>query len=94
MMRIMIIMSIVFVYTYGDEDRIDGKKLFDDAKCMACHTVSDFNDKTIRKSKTFAQMKNKVSTCQIKNDVHWFDDEEEAVAKYLNQEFYHFKEKE
>lgn len=39
-------------------------------------------------------MKDKVSVCQINNDVQWFDDEEHDVAKYLNQEYYHFIQKE
>jgi hypothetical protein len=61
---------------------------------MACHNSEDFKDKTISKSKTFEQMKEKVSACQINNDAQWFDDDEHDVAMYLNKEYYHFKQKE
>lgn len=88
------IVLTVFFCTCGYADMIKGKQLFDKAKCMECHTVEDFKDKTIRKSKTFAQMKGKVSACQIQHDAQWFDDEEHDVARYLNQEYYHFIEKE
>jgi len=80
--------------TIGNAEMIRGKKLFDKAKCMECHNVDDFKDKTIRKSKTFAQMEGMVSACQIQHDAQWFDDEERDVARYLNQEYYHFVEKE
>lgn len=76
--------------TCGYADMLKGKKLFDNAKCMECHNIEDFKDKMIRKSKTFAQMEEKVSACQMQHDAQWFDDEEHEVAKYLNQEYYHF----
>ena len=92
-MKITTIALTVFLCASGYADAIKGKKLFDDAKCMECHSVGDFKDKTIRKSKTFEQMKGKVSACQINNDAQWSDDEEHDVARYLNQEHYHFKQK-
>ena len=94
MIRIMTIALAVFFSTYGYADMIKGKKLFDDAKCMECHSVGDFKDKKIRKSKTFSEMKGRVSACQIAHDAQWFDEDEHAVAVYLNKEYYHFKEKE
>lgn len=93
-MKIMIIVLIIFFSSCAYADMRSGKKLFDNAQCMACHNVEDFKDKAISKSKTFAQMKDKVSACQINNDAQWFDDEEHDVAKYLNQEYYHFVQKE
>jgi hypothetical protein len=94
MMRIITITLLVFFCTYGYADMISGKKLFDNAKCIECHNVEEFKDKTIRKAKTFTQMKGKVSACQIQNNAYWFDDDEHDVAKYLNQEYFHFIEKE
>lgn len=93
MIKIMTMMLTMFFAACGYADMIKAKKLFDNAKCMECHNVGDFKDKTIRKSKTFAQMQGMVSACQIQHDAQWFDDEEHDVAKYLNQEYYHFKEK-
>ncbi len=90
MTKIMTIVFSVFFCICGYADMSNGKKLFDDAKCMACHNIEDFKDKTISKSKTFEQMKDKVSACQMQNDAQWFDEDEHEVAKYLNQEFYHF----
>lgn len=84
----------MFFAVCGYAEMMKGQKLFDNAKCIECHNVEDFKDKTIRKSKTFAQMKDKVSACQINNDAQWFDDDEHDVAKYLNQEYYRFIQKE
>lgn len=94
MTRRMMVFLILFFCTNGYADMMKGEKLFDNAKCMECHNVEDFKNKTIRKSKTFAQMKGKVSACQIQNDAQWFDEDEHEVAKYLNQKYYHFIEKE
>lgn len=69
----------------------DGKKLFYEAKCLACHNTEDFEDKKLSKAKSFKAMEGKVSACQIQNDVMWFDDEVHDVATYLNHEYYHFK---
>lgn len=92
-MRTMLAISVLFCIC-GYAEMMKGKQLFDKAQCMACHNVEDFKDKTIRKSKTFEQMKEKVSACQINNDAQWFDDDEHDVATYLNQEYYHFKQSE
>lgn len=94
MARIIIIVFTMFIAACGYADTMRGKQLFDKAECMSCHNVEDFKDKTIRKSKTFEQMKGKISACQIEHDAQWFDDDEHDVARYLNQEYYHFKEKE
>jgi cytochrome c peroxidase len=94
MNRIITIALTVVFCTCGYADMKMGKKLFDNAKCIECHNIEDFKDKTISKSKTFEQMKDKVSACQINNDAQWFDDEEHNVAMYLNKEYYHFKQKE
>ncbi|MDP2079263.1 MAG: c-type cytochrome [Sulfuricurvum sp.] len=94
MMKIMTMMFMMFFVTCGYAEMIRGKQLFDKAQCMACHNSEDFKDKTISKSKTFEQMKEKVSACQINNDAQWFDDDEHDVAMYLNKEYYHFKQKE
>lgn len=92
MMRVIILALTVFFCSTGYAQMMKGKTLFDNAKCIECHNTEDFKDKKISKSKTFAQMKDKVSACQIQNDAQWFDDEEHDVAKYLNEEYYHFKE--
>lgn len=94
MTKITTIALTVFFCTFGHAEMISGKKLFENAKCMECHNVEDFKDKTIRKSKTFTQMKGMVSACQIQHDAQWFDEEEHDVAKYLNQQYYHFVENE
>ena len=94
MMKITTIALTVFLCASGYADIMKGKKLFDNAKCMECHNVADFKDKTIRKAKTFAQIKGKVSACQIQHDAQWFDEDEDDVVKYLNHEYYHFVEKE
>lgn len=82
--------SLLFaICAYAQKE--DGQKLFNDAKCLACHNIEDFKDKKLHKVKSFKEMKGKVSACQIQNDVLWFDDEVHDVATYLNHEYYHFK---
>jgi len=84
--------SLLFaICAYAQEE--DGKKLFYDAKCLECHNVADFKDKKLRKSKSFQAMEGMVSACQIQNNVMWFDEEVHGVARYLNREYYKFKEK-
>lgn len=93
MMKIIMIAITVFFCASGYAEMMNGKNLFKNAKCSECHNAEDFKDKTISKAKTFTHMKGKVSACQIQNDAMWSDDEEEVVAEYLNQKYYHFKEK-
>lgn len=94
MRRIITIIFTMSFATCGYADAVRGKQLFDKAQCMSCHNVEDFQNKKIRKAKTFEQMKGRISACQIQHDAQWFDDDEHDVAMYLNKEYYHFKEKE
>lgn len=94
MTKIIMIAMCMFFCTCGYADMTRGKQLFDKAQCMSCHSAEDFKDKKISKSKTFEQMKDKVSACQTQSDAQWFEDDEHDVAMYLNEEYYHFKQKE
>ena len=69
-----------------------GKELFAEANCMACHIEDDFS-KRKDKSKNFVKLHNSVTACAFGNDVGWFDDEALDVSKYLNKNYYNFKEK-
>ena len=68
----------------------EGKELFDEAKCMECHTQSDFAGQT-SKAKNFRQMDRAVDACQFNNNAEWFDEDREMVSDYLNDTFYKFE---
>jgi mono/diheme cytochrome c family protein len=74
-----------------------GKKLFDDAKCMACHAQrfggdgSSLFTRAERKVKSADALLKQVRACVTQLNVQWFPDEEEHVAAYLNQRYYKFK---
>lgn len=76
--------------TYADVS--DGKELFHEADCLACHEYKDFKYKK-KKVHNFKKLHNSVSQCAYSNDAEWFDDEVMDVVKYLNKDFYKFNEK-
>ena len=94
MFKITMIFITLFLVTSAYAQKEDGQELFKDSKCLECYNIEDFKDKNMQKAKSFKQMKDKVSACQIENDAQWFDDEVHDVASYLNHEYYHFKQKE
>ncbi|MEO7726827.1 MAG: cytochrome c [Burkholderiales bacterium] len=78
-------------------DPAAGAKLFDDAKCTACHAQRFGGDgsaaftRTDRRVKSADTLLKQVRACVTQLNVQWFADEEEHVAAYLNQKYYKFK---
>jgi mono/diheme cytochrome c family protein len=74
-----------------------GAKLFDEAKCNACHAQRFGGDgsgaytRPERKVKSADALIKQVRACVSQLNVQWFPDEEEHVAAYLNQKYYKFK---
>ncbi|HID00414.1 MAG TPA: cytochrome c [Piscirickettsiaceae bacterium] len=66
-----------------------GKSLFEEAKCMACHTNRPFNGDNSRVS-DFKSLSTMVEACNTNLGVGWFPEEVEAVAHYLNHHYYKF----
>ena len=67
----------------------EGKKMFNEAKCMECHNTADFADS--KKVHNFKHLEQRVQACQLNTDAGWFDEDVTDVADYLNKDFYKFK---
>ena len=65
--------------------------------CVACHARRFDGDadriylRADRKVRTPAQLSTQVSYCNTELGTAYFPDEEEHVAAFLNQQYYHFK---
>lgn len=68
-----------------------GKQLHG-AHCVRCHNTSVYTRKN-RMIKSYESLKTQVQRCATNLDKPWFDDEVDAVATYLNANYYLFKEK-
>lgn len=72
-------------------------KILHDQKCVACHVQQFGGDgtavytRTPRMVKDRAALGRRVAHCATQSGAHWFPEEEEDVAAYLNQQFYKFK---
>ncbi|MEP6943231.1 MAG: cytochrome c [Betaproteobacteria bacterium] len=64
--------------------------------CVACHARAFDGDTTRiyvrpeRKVKTPAQLAAQISYCNTQLGAGYFPDEEEHIAAYLNEQYYHF----
>ncbi|MDR9497642.1 MAG: hypothetical protein RI556_00540 [Hydrogenovibrio sp.] len=69
-----------------------GKVLHDDANCMKCHADMGYNKPSLKKMgvESWSDLKSAISYCESNLNVGWFPEEQEQVADYLNQEYYHF----
>jgi len=77
-------------------DPAAGGKLFNEAKCNACHAKTFGGDgssvytRADRRVKSADALMKQVRACVTQLNVQWFPDEEENVAAYLNQRYYKF----
>lgn len=65
-----------------------GQKLHTE-NCMKCHDTSVYTREN-RIVHSYRELKERIRQCELSNDLAWFDEEVEAVANYLNENFYHF----
>jgi mono/diheme cytochrome c family protein len=70
-------------------DPINGKKLFEESRCMGCHTADSFT-KPDRKVKNLAALESQVRRCDANLSTNWFDDQIMDVVTFLNQSYYKF----
>ena len=70
-------------------DPINGKRLFEQSRCMSCHTAESFTSPT-RKVKNYAALDSQVRRCDANLSTNWFDDQILDVVSYLNQMYYKF----
>ncbi|MDM7322569.1 MAG: cytochrome c [Gammaproteobacteria bacterium] len=66
-----------------------GKKLHSE-NCIKCHGAEKYSAPD-RKVNSMSTLKTYVQGCATNLSLSWFEDEVEAVATYMNKEFYKFK---
>jgi hypothetical protein len=82
---------------WGKIDIKKAKPLHDEA-CMSCHIRRYGGDGSKMYTRDGRLLSNKlellqrVATCNAQVSSGWFPDEEGAVAAWLNQQYYHFKQ--
>ncbi len=86
------VLLILFSCVLSADDN-NGKILYDEAKCVKCHSDDIFMHED-RKIKKLQKLHKQVEWCGYKNDASWFDDEVIDVVDYLNNHFYRFPTKE
>ena len=71
-------------------DVTTGKRLFNENKCVECHSTDKFK---YRKDKVnnFDKLHKTVNSCSSNTNTGWFDDEVMDVSSYLNRDYYHFE---
>jgi mono/diheme cytochrome c family protein len=82
------------IYPGGDPSA--GKALVQ-KNCISCHASSFGGDSSSiytrenRIVKTSRGLKAQIRNCNTMLGLKWFEDEEQHVASYLNQNYYHFE---
>ena len=72
-------------------------KTLADKSCLPCHVSlfggngSSVYTRPDHKVKNAQQLTARVRICNTNSGANWFPTEEEHVAAYLNQQYYHFK---
>ena len=76
--------------TEPDAATLEQGKQLHNANCVSCHDTSVYTRKN-RMIKGYESLKTQVQRCATNLNKPWFDDEVDAVAAYLNVNFYQFK---
>lgn len=85
-----------FANPFPKGDAKIGKTLHDKS-CVSCHVSmvggdgSALYSRLERKVKTPQQLQARIRACNANAGANWFPEEENHVAAYLNQQYYHFK---
>ena len=66
-----------------------GESLFNEGRCMACHTNRPFNSENARVH-NFRSLTTMVEACNTNLGLGWFPEEVEAVSHFLNHHHYKF----
>jgi cytochrome c2 len=88
--------TVTLAAPFPKADAAAGGKLFNEAKCNACHAKTFGGDgssvytRADRRVKSADALIKQVRACVTQLNVQWFPDEEENVAAYLNQRYYKF----
>lgn len=93
----LVALTAVAAEPWGKADPKAGK-LLHDKSCTSCHTRlygGDGSKIYTREGRIVAsqsELLKRVTFCSAQTKAGWFPEDEAAVAAYLNQQFYHFKE--
>lgn len=69
-------------------DAAKGKTLHQ-ANCLSCHGTEVYT-RSNRMIRSMDSLVTQVNRCNVNLGTGWFDDEVEAVARYLNENYYRF----
>lgn len=91
--------TLVPAAAHAGGDPVAGKKLVQEKKCEDCHhnqTLGDAKAVYLRKDHkvtSLAKLKSQVAACNSQLNLQMFPEDEEDVAAYLNETYYHFPAK-
>jgi hypothetical protein len=85
-------MFLVFALTatVAHANMDEAKEMFDEAKCMECHTPNHFKHNE-KKVNSYKKLSDSVRACATNNGAEWFDEDSDVVTEYLNDKHYHYK---
>lgn len=83
-----LVLSISSAYAAAP-DPVNGQRLFEQSRCVSCHTAESFTSPT-RKVKSYAALESQVRRCDANLSTNWFDDQILDVVSYLNKMYYKF----
>lgn len=88
-MRMILILLLIMVFPLQAQDIDPGKKLHEE-HCTRCHSP-DIYTREKRIVNSYKELAERVRQCELNNELTWFDEEINAVVKYLNSTYYHFE---
>lgn len=80
--------TLLATLAYADME--EAKEMFDEAKCMDCHTPNHFKHNE-KKVNSYKKLSDSVRACATNNGAEWFDEDSDVVTEYLNKKHYHYK---
>ena len=89
--------STTLAAPFAKGDVSAGKKSYDQHNCSSCHIKMFGGDgskiftRPSHKIKSAASLATQINTCSVNLGLMLFEDEEENLAAYLNQNYYKFK---
>jgi len=87
---ILLVSTLLLNTTLLQADTQEAKELFDEAKCMECHTKSHFKHRD-KKVNSYKKLSASVKACALNSNAEWFDEDSDLVTNYLNYKHYHYK---
>ena len=91
-----LIAPIAHAEPFAKADAGIGKQLVE-KNCISCHASSFGGDgsgiytREDRKVKNAQGLLQQIRTCNTNIGLQWFEEDEQNVARYLNQNYYHFE---